>query len=132
MIKDPIPENPVVGLMDVIDETEELFYIDDGTPMEITDNNPLVSMLEGAIFNPSPNDGQGAGSKESDPIKLGETEIEKPEENPSQSPPPTFEEAEQKVKESAGGDSALGSKGDDTLLLEHTGTFLPVALSLSL
>jgi hypothetical protein len=33
----PVPEKRVAGSMDVIDEDEELCYIDDSTPMEISE-----------------------------------------------------------------------------------------------
>jgi hypothetical protein len=52
--------------------------------------------------------------------------------NLSRSPPPTFEDAERKAEESTGSGSALGSKNDNTLLLENTGAFLPIAFSLML
>jgi hypothetical protein len=69
--------------MDVIDDTEELYYIDNGTPMETSEKNPSVSMFDEARVNLSEDKGQGAGLKAGDPIELCELEIEKPEENPS-------------------------------------------------
>lgn len=83
LIRNPTPENPVTGLMDVIDDTEELYYIDNGTPMETSEKNPSVSMFDEARVNLSEDKGQGAGLKAGDPIELCELEIEKPEENPS-------------------------------------------------
>jgi hypothetical protein len=127
----PIPMTRVACLMDVIDETEELYYIDDGTPMETSKKNPSASMPEEARVNLLQDGGQGSGSKESDPIELGSFEIENPEENLSRSPPPTFEEAEKHAEETTGGDDPLSSKGDDALLLENAGMFLHIALSLS-
>jgi hypothetical protein len=90
----PVPKNRVAGLMDVIDETEGLYYIDDGTPMETSEKNPSASVPEEARINLLPDGGQGSGSKASDPIELGSSEIERRKENLSRSPPPKFEEAE--------------------------------------
>jgi hypothetical protein len=124
LMNGPIPKKRVVGLMDVIDEDEELCYIDDGTPMEISERSPSTLKPVEDRINPMRDVGQGLGQKSSDHIELGSSEIEKHMENQSRSPPPTFEEAEKPVEQTTGGDTILDSKDDDTLLLENVGTFL--------
>jgi hypothetical protein len=64
-----------------------------------------------------------SGLKSSDPIDSGSSEAEKPTENQSRSPPPTFDEVEKYAEKMAGGDTVMDPKGDDTLLLENAGTF---------
>jgi hypothetical protein len=84
-----------------------------------------------AKINHVPEEGQGSGLKLSDLIDFGSSEVEKPMENQSRSPPPTFEEAERPVEKTIGGDTILDSKNDDTLLLEHAGMSLWFAFSLT-
>jgi hypothetical protein len=131
LMTDPMPEKCVAGLMDVIDETEELCYIDDGTPMEISKKNPSASVPVEARINPMPDEGKGSGLKASDPIDLGSSEVEKPMENKSRYPSPTFDEAEKHVEKATGGDTILDSKSDDALLLENASSFLCVTFSLT-
>lgn len=118
----PAPDNPVISLMDVIDDNEKLYYINDDAPMETQGKNLLVSMHDEVGTILPKEKGQGVGSKARDPIELGSSVVENPEENLSWSPPPTFDEAELNAEELIEGGNALGSKGDDTLLLETTGT----------
>jgi hypothetical protein len=84
-----------------------------------------------AKINHVPEEGQGSGLKLSDLIDFGSSEVEKPMENQSRSPPPTFEEAERPVEKTIGGDTILDSKNDDTLLLENAGMSLWFAFSLT-
>jgi hypothetical protein len=54
--------------MDVIDEDEELNYIDDGTPMEtIGKENPALKTIEARV-NPATEKGQSSGLQPHDPI----------------------------------------------------------------
>jgi hypothetical protein len=57
----PVLEKHVAGLMDVIDEDEELCYIDDCTPMEISEKNPSALKPVEARINSVPDVGQGSG-----------------------------------------------------------------------
>jgi hypothetical protein len=128
----PVPEKRVSGLMDVIDEDEELCYIDDGTPMEVSEKNPSTLKPDEARIYPVSGEGQRSGLKSSDAINLGSSEAERPMENQSRSSPPSFEEAERPVEKTTGFDAILDPKNDDTLQLEKAGMFLWFAFSLDL
>jgi hypothetical protein len=91
------------GLMDVVDETEELCYIDDDTSMETSRMNPSTSVLDENKTKPTPDEGQGSGLKTHDPINLGSTDIEQPRTNLSRSPPPSLDEIEKQKQEIDGG-----------------------------
>jgi hypothetical protein len=114
--------------MDVINDTKELYYIDDGTPMDTHGKNPSVSVHDEAGTNLPKEKGQGVDSKASDPIELGSTDIEKLEENLSRSTPLTFDEAERNAEGFTEGENAFGFKGNDTLLFETTGISPPNTL----
>jgi hypothetical protein len=60
----PVPEKRVAGLMDVINKTEEMYYIDNGNPMETLEKNPSTQVLDEAKINPLGDEGQGSGLKE--------------------------------------------------------------------
>jgi hypothetical protein len=51
LITDPVPKNPVARLMDVIDNIEELYYIDDGTPMKTLEKCLVVLVPDEARVN---------------------------------------------------------------------------------
>jgi hypothetical protein len=111
-------------VLNVIDEDEELCYIDDGTPMEILEKNPSSLEPVETQINLVPDVGQGLGQILNDPIDLGLSEVEKPVDTRSRSPPLTFEEVEKHVEKTTEGDATLDSKSDDDLLLEKAGTLL--------
>jgi hypothetical protein len=117
--------------MDVIDDTKELYYIDDGTPMDTYGKNPSVLVHDEVVTNLPKEKGEGVSSKASDPIELGSTDVEKLEENLSRSPPPTFDKAERNAEGFAEGENAFGSKGNDTLLFETPGISPPNTLFLA-
>jgi hypothetical protein len=54
----PVLEKCVAGLTDVIDETEKLCYLDDCTPMEISERNSSASMPDEAKVNLMSGEGQ--------------------------------------------------------------------------
>jgi hypothetical protein len=128
LMNGPMPEKRVAGLMDVIDEDEELCYIDDGNPIEVSRKNPSASKLDEAGINPMLGEGQSSGLKSNDLIDFDSSEAEKPSENQSRSPPPSLEETERFVEKSTGNDAILHPKNDDTLQLEKRVWFFGLLL----
>jgi hypothetical protein len=81
------PKECVAGLVDVVEETEELCYIDDDVPSATKDQEifalgPRDSPKE-ITMGPS----ESSGLKPQDPIDLDSPETERPTENTSRSPP---------------------------------------------
>jgi hypothetical protein len=115
--------------MDMIDGDEELSYIDEDVKVEIDKSDLQASVRDKASISLPEDTDPAKGSKAGDPIELGSTDTEMPEEKSSRSPPPSFDEVERNTKESIEGGDTLGSKGDDTLLLETLGTMPSKTLS---
>jgi hypothetical protein len=113
-----MPTKRVAGLMDVINEDEELNYIDDGTPVETSEN--ALKTIE-AKANPATDEGQKSGLEPHDPIDLDSSEAERPTADQSRSPLPTLEYAERSVVETTGDDAALNVKDNKVLQLENAG-----------
>jgi hypothetical protein len=67
--------------MDVIDEDEELNYIDDGTPMETSEKKHLVSKTNEAKVDPVIDEGQSSVLKPNEPINLDSSGAERPTTN---------------------------------------------------
>jgi hypothetical protein len=87
----PVPTKRVDSLMDVIDEDEELNYIDNGTPMETSEKEHPVLKSDKAKVDPAIGEGQSSGLKPNDPLDLDSSDVEKPTENQSRSPPPGWQ-----------------------------------------
>jgi hypothetical protein len=81
------PKEHVASLVDVVDESEDLCYIDDEATLAVKDSEvpPLQarSNPEGAAMNP----GESSGLKAQDPIDLDAPEIEESVAHTSRSPP---------------------------------------------
>jgi hypothetical protein len=96
------PKECVAGLVDVVDETEELCYIDDDVPsaandQEISALGPRDDPKETAM-GPSVN----SGLKAQDPIDLDPPEIEKSTANASRSPPSVSDDINEVAAEAVG------------------------------
>jgi hypothetical protein len=117
----PMPTKRVAGLMDVVDEDEELNYIDDGTPMETSGKeSPALKTVE-AKDDPAMDKGQSPVLEPHDPIDLDSTEAERPAADQSKSPPPMLEGPESSAVEITGDDIAPLVKDNNVLQLEKAG-----------
>jgi hypothetical protein len=76
----------VVGLIDMIDEDEELSYIDDGTPTETSKKESSALKIFDAKTKSTMGKGESSGLKLHDPIDLDPSEAEKPTADQSRSP----------------------------------------------
>lgn len=114
----------VVGLMDVIDEDVELYYIDNGTSREVSKKNPPASKPDEARVDPVLGEIKWS-------TWLGLIWSRETHRNQSRSLPPSLEEAERSIGKTTGGDAVLDPKNDDTLQLEKTGMLLWFAFALT-
>jgi hypothetical protein len=92
------PWERVAGLVDVIDETEELCYIDDDAPSEAKEQErSALETREGqkeSAMGPS----ESSGLKPQDPIDLDPSETERPTGDESRSPPPVSDDIENRLR----------------------------------
>jgi hypothetical protein len=118
------PKERVVGLVDVVDEIEELCYIDDDAPSAAKDQE--VSTLEprddpkGTAMGPS----ESSGRKPQDPIDLDPPDIERFTENVSRSPPPVSDDINETPATTAGENAPLLATETNVLQLEDAGALL--------
>jgi hypothetical protein len=114
----------VAGLVDVVDESEELCYIDDDVPSVAKDQE--ISALEPrddpkeAVMGPS----ESSGLKPQDPIDLDPPEIERSAENVSRSPPPVLDDINKVAAKAAGENAPLLATETNVLQLEDAGVLL--------
>jgi hypothetical protein len=91
----------VAGLVDVVDESEDLCYIDDDGTLAVKDSEvpPLQPQRnpEGAAINPS----KSLGLKAQDPIDLDAPKIEDSAAHASRSPPPVSDDLYQAAAKAA-------------------------------
>jgi hypothetical protein len=111
----------VAGLVDVIDEMEELCYVDDDAPLETKDQ-------EGSALKP--HDGQkesamgpseSSGLKPQDPVDLDPSKTERPAEDASRSPPPVSDDIDETIAKAARENATLLAPETNVLQLEKAG-----------
>jgi hypothetical protein len=119
------PKERVAGLVDVIDETEELCYIDDDDAPLATKNEEVSAL--GPRDSPKETtmgSSEGSGLKSQDPIDLDPSETERPVENASRSPPPVSNDINKTTTKAAGEKAALLAADTNVLQLEDAGASL--------
>jgi hypothetical protein len=114
----------VVGLVDVVDESEDLCYIDDDATLAVKDSEVLTlqpqSNPEGAVMNL----GEGSGLKAQDPIDLDAPEIEESATHTSRSPPPVSDDLYQAASKAADETTPAPAMTSNVLQLEDAGMIL--------
>jgi hypothetical protein len=115
------PKERVAGLIDVVDESEDLCYIDDDTTLVVKDSEvpPLQpqSNPEGAAMNL----GESSGLKAQDPIDLDAPEIEESAAHASHSPPPVSDDLYQAAAKAADETTSVPAMTPNVLPLEDAG-----------
>jgi hypothetical protein len=122
LVTGPVPTTRVAGLMDVIDEDEELYYIYDGIPAETLKKESSTLKTIEAKADAATGKGENSGLEPHDSIDLDSFEAERPAADQSRSPPPTLEDAERLAMEITGGGAAPLIKDANVLQLEKAGT----------
>jgi hypothetical protein len=115
------PKERVAGLIDIVDESEDLCYIDDDTTLVVKDSEvpPLQpqSNPEGAAMNL----GESSGLKAQDPIDLDAPEIEESAAHASHSPPPVSGDLYQAAAKAADETTSVPAMTPNVLPLEDAG-----------
>jgi hypothetical protein len=128
---DAAPKERVAGLVDVVDESEDLCYIDDDATLAVNDSEaPLLqpqSDPEGAAMNP----GESSGQKAQDPIDLDAPEIEESAAHASRSPPPVSDDLYQAAAKAADETTLVPTMASNVLQLEDAGMILLLKYSFS-
>jgi hypothetical protein len=113
-----LPKKRVTSLVDVVDETEELCYIDDEAPLVTKDQEyAALKLLEGqkeAATGPS----ESLGLKPQIPIELDAPEIEKSMADASRSPPPMSDDIDETTVKAARESAKLLATDTNVLQLE--------------
>jgi hypothetical protein len=117
------PTEHVAGLVDVIDETKELCYIDDDTPVETVKKESSALKIFDAKTESAMGQGESSGLKPHDSINLDSPEAEKPAAGQSRSPPPMLGDADKSAAETTGVDTTPLIKDTNVLQLEKAGVF---------
>jgi hypothetical protein len=115
------PKERVAGLIDVVDESEDLCYIDDDTTLVVKDSEvpPLQpqSNPEGAAMNL----GESSGLKAQDPIDLDAPEIEESAAHASHSPSSVSDDLYQAAAKAADETTSVPVMTPNVLPLEDAG-----------
>jgi hypothetical protein len=90
---DPAPKERVAGLVDVVDESEDLCYIDDDVALEVKSTDALLPQPQGGLVVVVVADpGEGSSAKAQDPIDLDALEARESAAHVSRSPPPVSDD----------------------------------------
>jgi hypothetical protein len=119
-----VPKECVAGLVDVVDETEELCYIDDDVPSAAKDQEIFALEPRDDLKETAMGPSENSGLKAQDPIDLDPPEIEKSAANASSSPPPVSDDINEAAAKAAGETAPLLATETKVLQLEHAGVLL--------
>jgi hypothetical protein len=121
---DAAPKERVAGLVDVVDESEDLCYIDDDATLAVKDLEapPLQpqSDPEGAAMNR----GASSGVKAQEPIDLDAPEVEESAAHASRSPSPMSDDLYQAAAKAADETAPVPAMVSNVLQLEDAGMIL--------
>jgi hypothetical protein len=123
VMADTAPKEHVAGLVDVVDETEELCYIDDDVPSAAKDQEILALEPQDDLKETTMGPSENSGLKAQDPIDLDPPEIEKSAANASRSPLPVSDDINQAVAK-AGETAPLLATETNVLQLEDASALL--------
>jgi hypothetical protein len=129
LINGPVPTTHVAGLMDVIDEDEELSYLDDGAPTTTSQEKNLTLKTSELAFESAADKGGSSDLRDHDPIDLSSPKAEKVEANQSRSQPLALKDDGRSTMDISEGN--IASSAQDTLALQLEKTGLPFDLLLT-
>jgi hypothetical protein len=116
------PKVRVTGLVDMIDETEQLCYIDDTLAEAMEKESSALKILDDqneSTMGP----GESSGLKPHDPINFDSSEAEKPAAVQSCSPLAVLGDVDESTAEATGEDAAPPMRETNVLQLEKAGVF---------
>jgi hypothetical protein len=115
--------------MDVIDEDEELSYLDDDTPTAASQDEKLALQSTETVVEPTAGKGESLGLKVHDPIDFNSSDAEKPEACQSGSLHPVLKDDGGSMMDISEENAASLSKDTHTLQLEKASSFFNLSLS---
>jgi hypothetical protein len=115
------PKERVAGFVDVIDETEELCYIDDDAPSETKEQEGSALKTREGRKESAVGPIESSGLKPQDPIDLDPSETERPMGNESRSPPPVLCDIDEPTTKAAREDATPLISETNVLQLEKVG-----------
>jgi hypothetical protein len=100
---DATPKERVAGLVDVVDESEDLCYIDDDATLEVKSTDAPLPQPQGGLVVVAAGLDKGSGAKAQDPIDLDAPEVGESTADMSCSPPPVSDDLDPAATRVAGG-----------------------------
>jgi hypothetical protein len=89
---DPAPKECVAGLVDVVDESEDLCYIDDDVALEVKSTDAPLPQPQGDLVAVAADPVDGSGAKAQDPIDMDAPEAGDSAAHAPRSPPPVSDD----------------------------------------
>jgi hypothetical protein len=114
----------VAGLVDVVDESEDLCYIDDDTTLAVRDSEVPTSQPQSNPEDAAMNPGKSSGLKAQDPIDLDALEIEESAAHASRLPPPVLDDLNQATAKAAEETTPVPAMTSNVFQLEDAGMIL--------
>jgi hypothetical protein len=124
-MSDAAPKERVAGLVDVVDESEDLCYIDDDAALVVKSSDAPLPQPQGDSVVVAVNLGEGSGAKALDPIDLDAPEVGQSAAHASRSPPRVSDDLDPAVARAADGIAPEPTTTPNVLQLEDADmTFL--------
>jgi hypothetical protein len=115
------PKERVAGLVDVVDESEDLCYIDDDAVLEVKSTDAPLPQPQGGLVVVAAGLGEGSGAKAQDPIDLDAPDVGASVAHASCSPPPVSDDLDPVAARVAGGITPEPATTPNALQLEDAG-----------
>jgi hypothetical protein len=128
---DAAPKERVDGLVDVVDESEDLCYIDDDATLAVKDSEAPPPQPQSDPEGAAVNLGEGSDAKAQDPIDLDPPEVEESAVHASRSPPPVSDDLYQAAAKAADETTPVLVMTSNVLQLEDAGMILLLRYSFS-
>jgi hypothetical protein len=119
-----VPKERVAGLVDVVDETEDLCYIDDDATLAIRGSEIPALQPQSNPEETAMNPGKSSGLKAQDPIDLDAPETEESAAHASHSPPPVSDDLNKVATKAAEEITLVPAMTANVFQLEDVGTML--------
>jgi hypothetical protein len=118
---DAAPKERVAGLVDVVDESEDLCYIDDDAVLKVRSIDAPLPQPQGCLVVVAAGLGESSGARAQDPIDLDAPDVGKSTTHASRSPPPVSDDLDPAAARVAGGITPEPVTTPNVLHLEDAG-----------
>jgi hypothetical protein len=118
---DAAPKERVADLVDIVDESEDLCYIDDDAALVVKSSDAPLPQPQCDSVVVAVNLGEGSGAKAQDPIDLDAPEAGESAAHASRSPPPVSDDLDPAAAKAADGVAPESATTPSVLQLEDTG-----------